>query len=282
MQLASLLLACVLGGTNPPDAPLLDAPTADQEPQAPSPQAARRRRGWNDQRRTVRSYTRNLRYNALRVFSKPNLPRLLIGTGLSAGSSFLDGETVDLFERRPMRTFGSVGATVGGTGAVAALAVGLFSAGRISPGDRFRSSSYDASQAILITTAYTFGLKFATRRERPDGSNRRSFPSGHASVAFSWATVFQQHYGPKVGVPAFAVASLIATSRLAHRSHYLSDIVAGAALGHVVGRTVFRGNSRPAEGVPAKPIVPGPKLELRVVPCFGPAGGSGLALAVSF
>ncbi len=254
-------------------------------PETQNSAAARRQpHGWNDRRRTVRSYPANLGYNALRVFGRANGRPLLIGSGLTAGAALLDDETVAYFDRHPMKAFGEVGAAAGGAGAVAALTIGLFSAGRIAPGDTFRSATYDASQSIIIASVYTFALKSATHRERPDGSNHRSFPSGHASAAFAWATVLGRHYGLEVEIPAYAVASLIAGSRLAHRAHYLSDIVAGATLGHAVARTVVRGNSRPAAGEPADPLIPRPsKRQIQILPSSGPSGdGSGLEISIFF
>ena len=55
-------------------------------------------------------------------------------------------------------------------------------------------------------------IKMAVRRGRPDGT-RFSFPSGHSAVTFASATVLQQHFGWKVGVPAYAVAAYVAASR---------------------------------------------------------------------
>ena len=231
-----------------------------------------------DSRRTVRSYFGNLGYNAIRPLARPNWPAFGLGAASAGAATAIDTDTVDYFDRHPMTAFGRIGASVGSAGAVGGLAVGLFTAGRIFPGDRWRSASYDASQSILITTAYTFALKAVTSRERPDGSSRQSFPSGHASIAFSWATAFERHYGWKGGVPAYTVASLIAISRLPRRKHYLSDIVAGATLGHLVGRTVVRCNSRAAAGIPAKPVVPPTAV---VFPTLQP-DGAGLQLAVSF
>jgi membrane-associated phospholipid phosphatase len=240
-----------------------------------------RPRRWNDRRRTVRGYPSNLVYDAARVFSVPNLPPLLIGGGAAAAATSLDSSTVSYFSRHPDRTLGTVGAQIGGTVAGAGLIVGLFSAGRIAPGDRFRSFSYDASQSMLITSAYTIAIKLSSHRERPDQSDHRSFPSGHASLAFSWASVVGKYYGPAGGIPAYTVASLIAVSRLAHHSHYLSDVVAGATLGYTTGMTVVRSNSRAAAGAPAKPVVPGPKVMLR--PDAGPRGdGSGVAVVFEF
>jgi membrane-associated phospholipid phosphatase len=90
----------------------------------------------------------------------------------------------------------------------------------------------------VVTQSLTLGVKLIVRRERPDGSNHASFPSGHSSGAFASATVLQRHYGWKAGVPAYAVAGYIATSRLNEGKHYLSDVVFGAAVGILAGRTV--------------------------------------------
>lgn len=87
----------------------------------------------------------------------------------------------------------------------------------------------------------------AVGRERPNGENNKSFPSGHTSNAFTLAAVAERHYGWKVGVPACLAAGLVGASRLEQDKHYLSDVVAGAALGYVVGRTVVRVNGRPTE-----------------------------------
>ena len=50
--------------------------------------------------------------------------------------------------------------------------------------------------------------------------------------------VLQEHYGWKLGVPAFAIASYTAASRITDNQHWTSDVVFGAALGMVCGRTV--------------------------------------------
>ena len=259
-------------------------PVQQVPPEGAKPGEARKQqRGWNDRRRTVKSYLGNLGYNSARVFGHSNWVPLTVGTTLSGTASLLDDKTVDYFERHPMKTFGDVGAFVGGAGAIAGLTIGLFSAGRIAPGETFRSASYDASQAVIINGIYTYALKTVTQRLRPDGSNHQSFPSGHASDAFALATVFSRHYGPKVGIPAYTIASLIGISRLAHKSHYLSDVVAGATLGTLVGRAVVRGNGREAVGVPAKPILPKlPGVSMQIAPVPGPRGEPGLGITLSF
>ena len=99
----------------------------------------------------------------------------------------------------------------------------------------------DVVRVQFLTQGITQLVKYTARRMRPDGSSRSSFPSGHASGTFASATVLQRHYGWKVGIPAFGVASYVAASRLAENKHYLSDVVFGAAIGLTAGRTVTFG-----------------------------------------
>ena len=79
--------------------------------------------------------------------------------------------------------------------------------------------------------------RYATHRERPDGSNAQSFPSGHASITFATATVLELHLGWRYSVLGYTVASYVAGSRLHDNRHWLSDVVFGAAVG-TIGRTV--------------------------------------------
>jgi membrane-associated phospholipid phosphatase len=90
-------------------------------------------------------------------------------------------------------------------------------------------------EALAITETLTFGLQLATHRGRPDGSNSRSFPSGHTSGVFALATVAEVYYGPWVGIPSYMLASLVGVSRIDGNKHAASDVVAGAVLGTLIG-----------------------------------------------
>jgi membrane-associated phospholipid phosphatase len=121
------------------------------------------------------------------------------------------------------------------------------------------------------------------QRERPDMSDHRSFPSGHASNAFAMASVFARHY-KKLAIPLYGVATYVAASRMAANKHYFSDVVAGSGLGWVIGRSVVRRNGRPPDSQALKPDEPAPhEATWQVVPWGGPAGdGTGFRLTVSF
>jgi len=88
----------------------------------------------------------------------------------------------------------------------------------------------------------TVGIKQGTRRSRPAGSGF-SFPSGHTTAAFATATVLQQHFGWRLGAPAYVLAAYVGASRVEMKRHYLSDVAFAAALGVVAGRTVTIGRS---------------------------------------
>jgi membrane-associated phospholipid phosphatase len=97
----------------------------------------------------------------------------------------------------------------------------------------------DLVRAQILTQLITYGIKESVRRQRPDKSSGFSFPSGHASVTFASATVLQRHFGWHA-LPAYLVASYVAASRLHENRHFISDVVFGAAVGAVCGRTTTR------------------------------------------
>jgi len=127
--------------------------------------------------------------------------------------------------------YGSFAVQLGG-------AFGVYTIGRLGGHAHLSTLGADLIRAQLLTVGYTQALKFATHRERPDGSNSQSFPSGHASAAFATANVIRRHYGWGWGSLGYGLAAYVASARLAHDRHYLSDVVFGAALGIAGGRTV--------------------------------------------
>jgi hypothetical protein len=123
-------------------------------------------------------------------------------------------------------------------------------------------------------------LKRAFGRERPFesdgethfqfGSSHDSFPSGHATEAFSVASVIaMRSKGWVLPTAAYAAATLVAFDRVNDRVHFASDVVAGAVLGTAVGRFIVARHRRAQE--------PKPTAEFDVVPIPG-----GLAARLTF
>lgn len=137
------------------------------------------------------------------------------------------------------------GETLGGARLQFAGALATYGVGRLTKSPKVAAIGGDLIRAQILTQAVTAGIKLSVRRDRPDGT-QFSFPSGHSAVTFTSATVLQRHLGWRVGVPAYAVASYVAASRIQERRHFLTDVAYGAALGILSGRTVTvgRGDAR--------------------------------------
>lgn len=119
-----------------------------------------------------------------------------------------------------------------------ALSIGTYAYGRIFNQPKVSHLGMDLLRAQIIAELLVQPLKFATHRERPDGSNFQSFPSGHAAATFAAATVIERHLGWKGAAIGYGIASYVAASRLHDNVHNVSDVVFGSAVGVIAGRTV--------------------------------------------
>jgi undecaprenyl-diphosphatase len=93
----------------------------------------------------------------------------------------------------------------------------------------------------LLADATSYALRYAIGRDRPPLHFEEprplvhlpmnpSFPSGHAATSFACATLLAW-LTPLPRVPLFALAALIAFSRVYDGVHYPLDVVGGAVLG---------------------------------------------------
>jgi len=93
----------------------------------------------------------------------------------------------------------------------------------------------ELAYSCAFTAHITTLTKYTVKRERPNGSNNLSFPSGHASAAFTGASYLHHRYGFAWGAPMYAIAAVISYQRVNVKDHYWTDVIAGAALGYVSG-----------------------------------------------
>ena len=141
------------------------------------------------------------------------------------------------------------GHIIGSTPVMLGSSAAAYVFGRMTGRTRLQHLGMDEIEASLLAEGFTQGIKVAVRRQRPqqiDGqqSHTYSFPSGHSMMTFAAATVLQQHLGYRAAIPTYLIASYVATSRLHDNRHYASDVVFGAAMGIVVGRSVtFHGRN---------------------------------------
>lgn len=176
------------------------------------------------------------------LFSKDNLVPLAIGA-LATGAAVMPEQNLEDYFLNHEGKFdraGAAGEVIGNAYVIAPIVGGLFVAGRIGGDQKFKSMTFALTQGFLVNGAVTAAMKYPARRWRPNGNDQLSFPSGHTSGSFMWATVLSRTYGMKAGIPAYAVASYVGISRLEANAHHLTDVVAGATIGYLVGRTVTR------------------------------------------
>jgi|GEM_PF-791930 len=98
----------------------------------------------------------------------------------------------------------------------------------------WRRLAVNSASGFVISCGTAYALKHIISKERPDGSDNRSFPSGHATVAFAGATVLHKefhHVSPWISVAGYGVATLIAIDRVRLDRHDWLDVTAGALIG---------------------------------------------------
>ncbi|MBN1391881.1 MAG: phosphatase PAP2 family protein [Sedimentisphaerales bacterium] len=174
-------------------------------------------------------------------FLRPdNLSLLLLAGGASVAlhSSGADDKIADNFrDHHSFRGFTDEGLNVAGHPWTHIGAVALWYASSRKNQDDFNAERAKAMLAALsVTGVTTLGLKAIRDNDSPNGKNW-AWPSGHAASSFTVAAMLDEFYGPNVGIPAYAFASLVSYRMLDTGDHWASDIVFGATLGWVVGHT---------------------------------------------
>jgi undecaprenyl-diphosphatase len=114
--------------------------------------------------------------------------------------------------------------------------------------EEWKSLAVVMGASLLLTAALVLVIKFSVRRKRPHGewgeiyrrTDPHSFPSGHAARAALLA-VIALGLGPAwFGILLLIWAPLVILARVSMGVHYLSDVLAGALLGGIIGLVVVK------------------------------------------
>lgn len=100
--------------------------------------------------------------------------------------------------------------------------------------NNFKDRTIILGTAYIIMGTTVYGMKKLTAIERPDGSSKNSFPSGHTATAFMGAEFLYQEYKDIsiwYGITGYIVATGTGFFRMYNDRHWFTDIVTGAGIG---------------------------------------------------
>lgn len=163
---------------------------------------------------------------------------------------------------RALRTAATTFRLIGEPGSSGA-AVALYVIGRSTDNAHVEDIGLHATESVVLATLISGGIKVIAGRARPKvdvsnprdfqlfrgirGSSFQSFPSGHTTTAFAFASTISSELARwqpgtrwTVGPVMYAGAALVGVSRMYNNKHWASDVMAGAAIGTFVGTKVVR------------------------------------------
>ena len=185
----------------------------------------------------------NVKEDAISPFNTEARGVLIIGSSLTLltlilKKPFKDDLQNDVSEDRPLKKYSKVGDFLGHCVpniAYAAAMSGMY---------LFSKDQGELDKAILMAKATIYSgimtdvTKRIVRETRPNGG-AFSFPSGHTTTAFAFASVVSMEHSMAWGIAANTMAAFVGFSRMNDNAHYLHDVLAGATIGTMYGMGVY-------------------------------------------
>ena len=189
----------------------------------------------------------------------------LFGTGLVLASSALDKRADQFALDHGANRWVKKGNSFGN--ALPWLAIAGAGVAALDGSDPARSrTGYAALEAGGTALLAVTGLKYVFGRARPENelgnhafkpfsttAGYDSLPSGHTIIAWAVATPFAEEYDAPW---LYGVAAITNLARVGSRKHWLSDTVAGSALGYAIGKVFWESSRTPQKGAPRVLIHP--------------------------
>ena len=209
-----------------------------------------------DQPSTIRKTFTNFAHDQKAIWTSPlHINRenakwwALFGGGIATFIA-VDKRLLNSLPESPNRVkFSKNVSKIGATYTTSPVAGGLYLYGRIANNPKARETGVLGAETLLDSYMLVSVLKLAAGRERPEvegGQGRffkghHGFPSGHAIMMWSFASLISHEYAPGKITPiiAYSAATIVSVSRFTARKHFASDILAGGAMGWFIGRYVF-------------------------------------------
>ncbi|MGH7329919.1 MAG: phosphatase PAP2 family protein, partial [Polyangiaceae bacterium] len=131
--------------------------------------------------------------------------------------------------------------------------VGFYAYGALADDYEAKTTALDGFSADVISALVTSTIKGIVGRARPNTGlgphhfrplqGDYSFPSGHATGAFAFASVIAAHYdSPWIDATAYGIAGLVGVARIRLDAHWTSDVIAGGLIGGLIGHHLVEFN----------------------------------------
>ena len=105
---------------------------------------------------------------------------------------------------------------------------------RVQDGHNWPRFIVNTGASVVVAFGAKTVLKGMIKEERPDHSDNKSFPSGHAAIAFAAARSIDKEFRKDciwIPIAGYAAATAIGIERIASKRHHWYDVVAGAGIG---------------------------------------------------
>jgi membrane-associated phospholipid phosphatase len=172
--------------------------------------------------------------------------------GLVAGAHHYDTQVRTHFIKQGVQPIGGSTKDLQDAAPAAAAVVGTWLYANLIDSSDGHREAWNMVEAGGLASVTTYALKFVAARERPDQTSDpnkwrasgSSFPSFHAAAAFAVGSVLAESGNDEYRwIRRFlgygAIAGFTAYERLKHNAHWLSDDVAGAAIGGATAHFVL-------------------------------------------
>lgn len=237
---------------------LLPALAAQQPglPDAPQP-------GDESHEPTLRNLPRNFLHDQAAIWTSPihlrgdNIAGPLLLVGATTLLATTDHQVMSKHFLDPTRTKHANTASTGLTGLMAGGPGVIYLVGRFKQDPVAEQTGVLAGEAMLDSLAVNEAFKILSRRERPtlDGARGKwfqpgvgfesSFASNHSVLAWSSAAVIASEYDSALTkITVYTLATGVSLTRVVGRDHFPSDVLAGSAVGWMIGRYVDRRHRR--------------------------------------
>ncbi|MFZ1005882.1 MAG: capsule assembly Wzi family protein [Candidatus Sulfotelmatobacter sp.] len=176
---------------------------------------------------------------------------------LAATTSLMIGSDNSIEARLPSgATFIKRSQTLSNIGAASLVAAsgGIYFWGGLEHNSHAQETGILSGEALLDSLAVGSALQLFSGRQRPtQGTGKgkfwqggNSFPSEHAAMAWSVASILAHEYpGPMTEFLAYGAASAISVARVTGRDHFASDVLVGGVLGWYLGRQTYHAHHDP-------------------------------------